>query len=286
MQLDLTHYHQVRKHGDTQHPAYSEDSLQLRHHNQLSLELREDNTENEDIEDDTEDNVGIVSSYFKCHLCDEDFITRDHVIAHIEHEHQDAYNEDKDVYEQASKMNAEIKKPPVGGSEAVKEDEMCRRVNCIFCPCQFVSTNELRKHVLAHVNNKPFACDICHKKFTIKQALMRHKKKHDSGVSSEDENSEEDLPHYRHQPAAAAPRPGLVLDLAASTPGHDSNSETSGGTGGLGKLPAGTKRANLMDTINKLSAAAASADKKSTLDQLFGSPASAIFAQTSAATTS
>ena len=112
---------------------------------------------------------------------------------------------------------------------------------------------------------------------------MRHKKKHDSGVSSEEENSEEDLPHYRHQ-AAAAPRPGLVLDLAASTPGHDSNSETSG-TGGLGKLPAGTKRANLMDTINKLSAAAASADKKSTLDQLFGSPASAIFAQTSAATT-
>ena len=164
--------HQVRKHGDTQHPAYSEDSLQLRHHNQLSLELREDNTENEDIEDDNEDNVGIVSSYFKCHLCDEDFITRDHVIAHIEHEHQDAYNEDKDVYEQASKMNAEIKKPPVGSSEAVKEDEMCRRVNCIFCPCQFVSTNELRKHVLAHVNNKPFACDICHKKFTIKQVVF------------------------------------------------------------------------------------------------------------------
>merc|ERR1719499_2612007 len=93
-------------------------------------------------------------------------------------------------------MNTDTKKY-VSSSETNKDDEMCRRVNCIFCPCQFVSTNELRKHVLLHVNNKPFACDICNKPFTIKQALMRHKKKHDSGVSSEDENSEEDLPHYR-----------------------------------------------------------------------------------------
>ena len=197
----------------------------------------------------------MVSSYFKCHLCDEDFITRDHVIAHIEHEHQDAYNEDKDVYETASKMNTEYKRPNGGDG---KEDEMCRRVNCIFCPCQFVSTNELRKHVLLHVNNKPFACDICNKKFTIKQALMRHKKKHDSGVSSEEENSEEDLPHYRL---------GLSSQIKHISP-EPSQPETL-----LGSLPLVTKRANLMDTINKLSAARAEVmDKKSTLDQLFGNP--------------
>merc|ERR1719430_1051641 len=96
-----------------------------------------------------------------------------------------------EVYESAIRIISDVKK------SGTKEDEVCRRVNCIFCPCQFVSTNELRKHILLHVNNKPFACDICNKKFTIKQALMRHKKKHDSGVSSEEENSEEDLPHYR-----------------------------------------------------------------------------------------
>ena len=103
----------------------------------------------------------------------QDFIHRDHVIAHIEDEHPEAFNEDREVYESAIRIISDVKKA------GTKEDEVCRRVNCIFCPCQFVSTNELRKHILLHVNNKPFACDICNKKFTIKQALMRHKKKHD-----------------------------------------------------------------------------------------------------------
>ena len=250
--------HQVRKHGDSVIDA-------AKH---LNMELRDaENTEIDDIDDDAEDNVGVVSSYFKCHLCDEDFITRDHVIAHIEHEHQDAYNEDKDVYEAASKMASEIKKP----SENCKEDEICRRVNCIFCPCQFVSTNELRKHVLAHVNNKPFACDICNKKFTIKQALMRHKKKHDSGVSSDDENSEEDLPHYRL---------GLPPVIKPLDPGPEDSSEAAKmspvASAELSPAPetSVTKRANLMDTINKLSAARAesSKSKRSTLDQIFGVP--------------
>ena len=269
--------HQIRKHGEASlEAAYlarnvpdrpykcslcpsstfsSEENLKLHQCTKhLNLDIREENMEND--EDDGEENAGVVSSYFKCHLCDEDFITRDHVIAHIEHEHQDAYNEDKDVYETASKMNTEYKRP--NGADG-KEDEMCRRVNCIFCPCQFVSTNELRKHVLLHVNNKPFACDICNKKFTIKQALMRHKKKHDSGVSSDDENSEEDsLPHYRI---------GLSSQIKHLSP------EPSQTEAGLGAVPLVAKRANLMDTINKLSAARAeNLDKKSTLDQLFGNP--------------
>lgn len=225
------------------------------------MDLRDDqNTDNEE----DEDNIGIVSSYFKCHLCDEDFITRDHVIAHIEDEHQEAYAEDKDVYEAASKMVTEAKKPV--SSESMKEDEMlCRRVNCIFCPCQFVSTNELRKHVLAHVNNKPFSCDICNKKFTIKQAMMRHKKKHDSGVSSEEEGSEEDLPHYR---ASLPPhlKPINHPEEAAENISDPAKLFEGG-------APSIAKRANLMDTINKLSAIRAEcADKKSTLDQLFGNP--------------
>ena len=211
----------------------------------------EDVSENED---EGEDNAGIVSSYFKCHLCDEDFIHRDHVIAHIEDEHQEAYNEDRDVYESAIRISSEVKK--AGTKEEKEEDEMCRRVNCIFCPCQFVSTNELRKHILLHVNNKPFACDICNKKFTIKQALMRHKKKHDSGVSSGEENSEDDcLPHYRPVPSLHS-SPDRVPDI-------------------LAELASRSKRSNLMDTINKLSAAKAGKDKRSTLDQLFASPSTA-----------
>ena len=290
--------HQVRKHGDSScisdsnynarnvsdrpykcalcptSTFSSEDNLKLHQCSKhLNIDIRDENTENEDVDDENEDNVGVVSSYFKCHLCDEDFITRDHVIAHIEHEHQDAYNEDKDVYEAASKMITEVKKS--NSTADMKEDEICRRVNCIFCPCQFVSTNELRKHVLAHVNNKPFACDICNKKFTIKQALMRHKKKHDSGVSSEDENSEEDLPHYRVGiPPVIKPIPTDPEDNSTSVTTMDTTDNKVSDT----TIGAIAKRASLMDTINKLSAARAEiADKRSTLDQLFGNPT---FAQT------
>ena len=169
----------------------------------------------------------------------------------------------------ASKMNTDLKKSNII-SENVREDEICRRVNCIFCPCQFVSTNELRKHVLAHVNNKPFACDICNKKFTIKQALMRHKKKHDSGVSSEEENSEEDLPHYRACASLGLNTINPVIKPLVSPISDDIN-----GASAEVKTPDnGSKRANLMDTINKLSAVRSqtSTDKKSTLDQLFGNP--------------
>ena len=222
----------------------------------LNMDLGKGNNGDEASENDEdgEDNAGIVSSYFKCHLCDEDFIHRDHVIAHIEDEHQESYNEDRDVYESAIRIISDVKK--TGTKEEKEEDELCRRVNCIFCPCQFVSTNELRKHILLHVNNKPFACDICNKKFTIKQALMRHKKKHDSGVSSEEENSEEDtFPHYRQ-----------------STPIQQTNSPTSAIPDILSELASRSKRSNLMDTINKLSAAKAGQGKRSTLDQLFGNP--------------
>lgn len=219
----------------------------------------------------------------KCHLCDEDFIDRDHIIAHIEHEHQEAYNEEKEVYESAIRMSTDNKKANPN-PETIKDDEMCRRVNCIFCPCQFVSTNELRKHVLLHVNNKPFACDICSKKFTIKQALMRHKKKHDSGVSSEEENSEEDLPHYRIALPSQVKhfsidneRGESDLNIVVSSEANENvngmSQEKLSETNILSELSSVSKRANLMDTINKLSAAKADiADKKSTLDQLFGNP--------------
>ena len=300
--------HQMRKHGENAENIYnsrnvpdrpykcslcpsstfsSESNLRLHQCTKhLSMDCRngaDENTENEELEDDAEDNVGIVSSYFKCHLCDEDFIHRDHVIAHIEHEHQEAYNEEKEVYESAIRMSTENKKNNPN-PETIKDDEMCRRVNCIFCPCQFVSTNELRKHILLHVNNKPFACDICNKKFTIKQALMRHKKKHDSGVSSEEENSEEDLPHYRIAMPSQVKhfsveneRGESDLKIIVSKEANDNvngmNTEKLSETNILSELSSVSKRANLMDTINKLSAAKADiADKKSTLDQLFGNP--------------
>ena len=114
---------------------------------------------------------------------------------------------------------------------------------------------------------------------------MRHKKKHDSGVSSEEENSEEDLPHYRVGLPSQVKHFSIDNERGESDLNLVVSSETNENMAGmspekisetnniLSELSSVSKRANLMDTINKLSAAKADiADKKSTLDQLFGNP--------------
>ena len=75
--------------------------------------------------------------------------------------------------------------------------------------------------------------------------------------SDSGENSEEELPHYRQ-----------MSNL--TNPGNKQTTERVPDL--LAELASRNKRSNLMDTINKLSAAKAGQDKRSTLDQLFGNP--------------
>ena len=74
--------------------------------------------------------------------------------------------------------------------------------------------------------------------------------------SDSGENSEEEMPHYRQ-----------------SNNTNPGNKQAERVPDLLAELASRNKRSNLMDTINKLSAARAeNLDKKSTLDQLFGNP--------------
>ena len=75
--------------------------------------------------------------------------------------------------------------------------------------------------------------------------------------SDSGENSEEEMPHYRQQ------------QMSNTNVG---NKQTERVPDLLAELASRNKRSNLMDTINKLSAAKAGQDKRSTLDQLFGNP--------------
>ena len=75
--------------------------------------------------------------------------------------------------------------------------------------------------------------------------------------SDSGENSEEEMPHYRQMSNLNNPGSKQTMERVPDL---------------LAELASRNKRSNLMDTINKLSAAKAGQDKRSTLDQLFGNP--------------
>ena len=139
--------HQVRKHGMIVEPnmnsrnisdrpfkcskcpssSFSTEENLIKHHYEKHL-----NIEYIEVNDDNEDTgVVEVTSYFKCHICNEEFIHRAETIAHIETDHNDNYKQNIEMYESASRIPIDFnnKKDP--------SDEALTRVNCIFCPCQF-----------------------------------------------------------------------------------------------------------------------------------------------------
>ena len=188
-------------------------------------------------------------------------------MAHIEHEHQEAYKENRDIYEAVLRLQPDGEDKMFHVAEEATNNNIVengespgRRVNCLFCSLQFSSAEELCQHVPSHTDNKPFSCDICSRRFSIKAAMERHMKKHDSGVSSGGEYSEDEFDYQ---------------ETATSSPGGGRSSpDKSGAAGAREREPAEskvTKRANLMDKINRLSAAKAEKEGP-TLEQIFSSP--------------
>ena len=247
--------HQVRKHGgvlDSGHNSrnvsdrpfkcskcpsstFSSEENLMKHH--YEKHLNQEYPGDLDGDDDETSGVVDVKSYFKCHICSEEYLHRAETIAHIEDEHPDVYRENIEVYEAASHIpiDANFRREP--------NDEGLTRVNCIFCPCQFKSTVELGKHVLSHTRTKQYLCDVCSKDFTSRMDFIKHKKSHDqinqNDQLSNDHNQNLNLEVERPAPASPEiPKP-LLENIV-------------------------TKRANLMDKINKLSLLSAAKAEKST----------------------
>lgn len=63
---------------------------------------------------------------------------------------------------------------------------------CAFCLRRFWSAEDLRRHMRTHSGERPFQCDVCSRKFTLKHSMLRHKRKHVTGGQDEVEDSEED----------------------------------------------------------------------------------------------
>ena len=186
----------------------------------------------------------MVDNPFKCYLCDDGHTTREDALSHLQSAHPVEYESlatkgafDSSATEvSASPPNNEVE-DTFDALRGQFPDYANRRVICLFCMRKFWSAEDLRRHVRTHTGEKPYECDICRRKFTLKHSMLRHRKKHDSGVSSggEDDTDSEG----GHSSASSA------LELGRSSP-EDAKTPSS-----LVKK----KKPSLMDKINQLSSA-------------------------------
>ena len=175
-------------------------------------------------------------------------------------------------------------------SLASKDPQQCsRKVACLFCHDTFSSREAFRSHVQRHTGEKPYTCNHCDRKFTLKQSLVRHSKKHDPIVVNVNSDSEMESQQTttivqdkvilsKHQltpnstspmqlrkkpmssPASAASiTPAAVSPVVITAPATPTTvaaaatTTTTNGNHGGANSNVRKKKASLMDTIAKLS---------------------------------
>ena len=199
---------------------------------------------------------------FKCHLCDEGFPERKEAIEHVKSAHAKKFEEwvargafDVAPIDEASLQQQipQQQQPDLDAGETFDQirgkfpDYVNRKIICLFCLRKFWSAEDLRRHVRSHTGDRPYTCDICHRKFSLKHSMLRHRKKHDSGVSSGGDEGESD--------SDSGGNGNGMGPASVSSPDEEENRPANSAVLAL------KKRANLMDTIKKLSTAAVGGNK-------------------------
>ena len=284
--------------------TFSSQSNLRKHHLTKHLDMEytgEDNEEGDDEfsmeeEEAIQDNSGNNQdpSPFRCHICSIGFEVRALALTHMRGSHP----EECDSIEASvnSNLGAQIgtlqatntttTPLQLNGSSSTlpKHEAGSSRVECIFCPFVCKTFFELRKHVSKDHGVK-YTCDICQKSFSLKKLLLRHKKKHDSGVSSDgDEYSDNEQQHSssggnmtQHKSALSSTGSAALGHhhaLAALGPASFRNNSE--------QTSPSKKKPSLMDTINKLSKRNDSTGKNS-LENLFNKKSAEVTATAAAA---
>ena len=160
----------------------------------------EENDEEGDDEFSMEESAGDTDpSPFRCHICSVGFELRAMALSHMRAVHPEECASIEASVTLKMEAGEVLNSGLTNGCNSIPNG-----VECIFCPNISRSFLELRKHVSKDHGVK-YTCDICQKSFSLKKLLVRHKKKHDSGVSSGEESEEKLI-----MPSIAKKKPSLM----------------------------------------------------------------------------
>ena len=191
--------HIIRKHGNNNNSDIGEDKDFDDEDEELEMGFHYSPLPADDQTDFPTRRDSTTDSPYKCHICDDGFTDRLPAIQHIEVEHPEEFQSLTE--KKAFDAPEEVVSPQTNesGEELYDQlrgkfpDYVNRKIICLFCSRKFWSAEDLRRHVRTHTGETPYACEICHRRFTLKHSMLRHKKKHfDSGISSNGEATDDD----------------------------------------------------------------------------------------------
>ncbi|CAL1532376.1 unnamed protein product [Lymnaea stagnalis] len=116
--------------------------------------------------------------------------------------------------------------------EVLTTDYLLRKVHCSLCPKRFWSLQDLKRHMRSHTGERPYRCDICFQKFTLKHSMNRHKAKHHpeyvnvpDGTSEDEESGGSDTTGQSKPSLSRQLKPGSDVHSDDMSTNDDNNNK-------------------------------------------------------------